>query len=183
MVTEGLISLCTYNVLLKMGHRRPLFLYFRLYKTVGSVQIFPITEFEPRTSGVGSDCSANWGTTTAHLYPMFALLICANETYDNSCSSKSFDISSSVTIIRTWLLKNQNHPDKQIPVDLKDLDRSESLRERETRSCLIRNKVVTWNLSVSKTMVATTLNIIFHNRDRLNKTCLAITLRWKSCYN
>ena len=27
-----------------------------------------MTGFEPRTSGIGSDHSANWATTTAHIY-------------------------------------------------------------------------------------------------------------------
>ena len=31
----------------------------------------PIIAFEPRTSGIGSDCSTNWGTTTAQIYQFF----------------------------------------------------------------------------------------------------------------
>ena len=46
-----------------MGHSRPLCLYFRLFNTVDrkqcSIQILPMTEFKPRTSGVG-----NSGATT-----------------------------------------------------------------------------------------------------------------------
>ena len=44
------------------------FLYFRLFNTVDIKQInvrfksLPITGFELRTSGVGSDCSTNWAT-------------------------------------------------------------------------------------------------------------------------
>ena len=41
-------------------HSRPLFLYFRFFNTVGSEyinKISPMTGFEPRTSGVGSDHS------------------------------------------------------------------------------------------------------------------------------
>ena len=42
-----------------MGHCRPLFLYFRLFNTVDSKQMFvkslPMTGFEPRISGVGGD--------------------------------------------------------------------------------------------------------------------------------
>ena len=40
--------------------------------TVDSKQMFninkflPMTGFEPRTSGIGSDCSTNWATTTSH---------------------------------------------------------------------------------------------------------------------
>ena len=30
-----------------------------------------MTGFEPRTSGIGSDCSTNWATTTAHYHPLF----------------------------------------------------------------------------------------------------------------
>ena len=46
-----------------MCHSRHLFLYFRLFNTVDSNQIFnktlPMTGFELRTSGVGSDRFAN----------------------------------------------------------------------------------------------------------------------------
>ena len=31
--------------------------------------IFPMTGFEPRTSGIVSDHSANWATTTTHAAP------------------------------------------------------------------------------------------------------------------
>ena len=56
-----------------MGHPRPLFLYFRLSNTQLTankcsieINIFsPLTGFEPRTSGIGSDRSTNWATTTA----------------------------------------------------------------------------------------------------------------------
>ena len=45
------------------------FLYFRLYNTVDSKQMFdkslPMTGFEPRIFGVGGDRSTNWATTTA----------------------------------------------------------------------------------------------------------------------
>ena len=46
-----------------------LFLSFQY--TVDSIQMFninkflPMTGFEPRTSGIGSNCSTNWATTTA----------------------------------------------------------------------------------------------------------------------
>ena len=30
-----------------------------------SIYFLPMTGFEPRTSGIGSDCSTNWATTTA----------------------------------------------------------------------------------------------------------------------
>ena len=56
-----------------MGHSWPLFIYlFRLFNTVQSKQvnkcsilILPMTGFEPRPSGIGSDCSTNWATTTS----------------------------------------------------------------------------------------------------------------------
>ena len=51
----------------KMGHSRPLFLYFCLFNTVDSkcsIYFLPMTGFEPRISGIGSDCSTNWVTTT-----------------------------------------------------------------------------------------------------------------------
>ena len=54
-----------------MGHSRPLFLYFRLINTVDSKQIYVryktllMTEFKPWTSGIVSNRSTNWATTTA----------------------------------------------------------------------------------------------------------------------
>ena len=48
---------------LKVGHSRPLFIYFRLFNTVDNKQmlnkILPMTGVEPRTSGIESDCSTN----------------------------------------------------------------------------------------------------------------------------
>ena len=54
-----------------MGHSWPLFLYFRLFNTVDSKQVnvqnksLPMTGFKPRTSGIRSNRSTNWATTTA----------------------------------------------------------------------------------------------------------------------
>ena len=48
-----------------MGHSRPLFLYFCLLAVIVQYKILPMNGFEPRTSGVGSNCSTNWATTTA----------------------------------------------------------------------------------------------------------------------
>ena len=56
----------------KMGHSRPPFFFFFSsfhHNTVGSKQMFyknlAMSGFEPWTSGIGSDRSANWATTTA----------------------------------------------------------------------------------------------------------------------
>ena len=53
-----------------MGHSRPLFLYFRLFNTVDSKQMFnkslPMPGFEPRISGVEGDRS----TTKAQPMPV-----------------------------------------------------------------------------------------------------------------
>ena len=56
---------------LKMGHSRPLFLYFSSFQyTVDKMfninKLLPMTGFEPRISGIGSDRSTNWVTTTSH---------------------------------------------------------------------------------------------------------------------
>ena len=55
-----------------MGHSRPLFSLFSSFQyTVDSKQMFninkflPMTGFEPRTFGIGSNRSTNWATTTA----------------------------------------------------------------------------------------------------------------------
>ena len=57
----------------KMGHSRPHLLYFRLFNTVDSKQInvrfksLLVCGFELRTSGIGSNRSTNWATTTARI--------------------------------------------------------------------------------------------------------------------
>ena len=47
----------------KVGHSRPLFIYFPLFNTVDNKQMFnkilPMSGVEPRTSGIESDCSTN----------------------------------------------------------------------------------------------------------------------------
>ena len=50
----------------KVGHSRPLFIYFHLFKTDDSkqvnkcsIQILRMTGFEPRTSDIGGNCSTN----------------------------------------------------------------------------------------------------------------------------
>ena len=54
---------------IKMGLSQPLFLYFRLFNAVDSknvqYKILSMTGFESQTSGIGSNCSTNWATTTA----------------------------------------------------------------------------------------------------------------------
>ena len=53
----------------KVGHSRPLFLYFRLFNTVDNKQMFnkilPMTGVELRTSGIESNRPTNWATTTS----------------------------------------------------------------------------------------------------------------------
>ena len=48
---------------------RPLFIYFRLFNTADNKQMFnkilPMTGVEPRTSGIESDRSTNWASTTS----------------------------------------------------------------------------------------------------------------------
>ena len=66
----------SYCFFFKMGHSRPLFLYFRHFNaqlTVNKCSIYiykflPMTGFEPRISGIGSDHSTNWATTTSQLF-------------------------------------------------------------------------------------------------------------------
>ena len=47
----------------KVGHSRPLFIYFRLFNTVDNKQMFnkilPMSGVEPRTSGIKSNRSTN----------------------------------------------------------------------------------------------------------------------------
>ena len=64
------LSLSSAFLFYKMDHSRPLFLYFvySIQLTVNNVQCtfsVPMTWFELRTSGVGSDRSTNWAKTTS----------------------------------------------------------------------------------------------------------------------
>ena len=64
-----------FNVFLWIAHSQPLFLYFRLFWIAIDRYVWdnllPMSGFEPRMSGAGSDCSANCATTTAlFLYSM-----------------------------------------------------------------------------------------------------------------
>ena len=55
------------------------FVYFRLINTFDrqhSIYVLPMTEFEPWTSGVGSDRSTNWVTSTANLLNPFYVHFC-----------------------------------------------------------------------------------------------------------
>ena len=51
------------KIIQKVGHSRPLFIYFRLFNTVDNKQMFnkilPMTGVKPRTSGIESDRSTN----------------------------------------------------------------------------------------------------------------------------
>ena len=66
-----------------MGHFRPLFLLFSSFQYSWQYRFnkfLPVTGFEPQTSGIGSDRSTNWATTTAlsclKLFS-FILTVCA----------------------------------------------------------------------------------------------------------
>ena len=56
-----------------------------------------MTGFEPRTSGVESDCSANWATTTAwNYYVSWFIIVCPT----GSCKQKWFIKSISFSYLR-----------------------------------------------------------------------------------
>ena len=63
--------------LLRKGHSRPLFLYFRLFNSVESkqysIKTFPLTGFKLRTSGARSDSFAKWPATTALGSPLVTI--------------------------------------------------------------------------------------------------------------
>ena len=63
MEMSGLQKLVQKNGFFKKGHSRPLFLYFCLFNALGNTQCLiktlPSMGFEPRTSGVRSDCFAD----------------------------------------------------------------------------------------------------------------------------
>ena len=58
-----------------MCHPQPLFLHFRRFYAVDRNKVLykklAMTGFELQTSGIGSNCSANWATTTVQLSKMF----------------------------------------------------------------------------------------------------------------
>ena len=68
--------LSIYISFLKVGHSLPLFIYFRLFNTADNKQvnkqmfnkILPMTRVELRTSGLESNRSTNWATTTSPQY-------------------------------------------------------------------------------------------------------------------
>ena len=70
-----------------MGNSRPIFRHFRLFFTVDNKQMFYMTGFEPRTSGVQIDRSTNWALTTALVQCNFATYI----------EALSLDVASHVT--------------------------------------------------------------------------------------
>ena len=65
----GLAQLLGWLQLFKMGHSRPLFLFsfFNSIDSKCSIQILPMKGFKLLISGIGSDSSTNWATTTAQL--------------------------------------------------------------------------------------------------------------------
>ena len=70
-----------------MGHSRPLFPFIFAFSTVNSKyfihhKILPMPGFELRTSGIGSNHSANWATTTAlkNLNILLTVQLSENET-------------------------------------------------------------------------------------------------------
>ena len=59
----------------KMGHSRPLFIFFRLFNRVDikrSIYILPMSGFKPQTSGVRRDYTTNWAPTTASRFTLEA---------------------------------------------------------------------------------------------------------------
>ena len=68
------------DVFFKMGPSRPHFHYFCLFNIVDSKMFNTIfltmTGFELWTSGIGSDRSTNWATTTAHENTRKYVIIC-----------------------------------------------------------------------------------------------------------
>ena len=60
------VSWC--HVFLKMGHSRPFFIYFHIFYLQ---LVDKMSGFEPRISGVRSNHSTNWATTTAPADVMF----------------------------------------------------------------------------------------------------------------
>ena len=59
------LKITTSTVFDRWALSRLLFLYFHLFYLQLMDIILPMVEFEPRISGVGSNCSANTATTTA----------------------------------------------------------------------------------------------------------------------
>ena len=91
-----------------MGHFRPLFSLFLSFQyTVDSKKMFnnflPMTGFEPRTSGIGSDRSTNWATQPLPIdnLPTFNFIIWSHWSH----SQKDVKWSKNLRIVMTFLLK------------------------------------------------------------------------------
>ena len=94
-----------------MGHSWPLFLYFfRFSNSIVKLvdKILPMTVFESQISGVGSDRSTNWATTTAPKGPRFGWWCCwsifqfSSPTGRPIRQSTSENSTSAVPTIETW---------------------------------------------------------------------------------
>ena len=79
---QNVIGLVLLPTLKKVGHFRPLFIYYCLFNTLVNKQvnkqmfnkILLMTGVEPRASGIKSDCSTHWATTTSHDPTTYSLL-------------------------------------------------------------------------------------------------------------
>ena len=67
-ITASLVSDCNDTTVFN-GPFPGLFSYFRLFNKIWH-KMLSMTEFELQTSGIGSNCSTNWATTTAPTSPL-----------------------------------------------------------------------------------------------------------------
>ena len=102
----GLIYNFAFNK--NMGHSRPLFLYFWLFNTAEIKQInvryksLPMTGFEPRISGIRSDCPTNWATPLP--------IVCFGQ-----CLQKCIEANWVSRIIHRYGRKNQFRVTLKVP--------------------------------------------------------------------
>ena len=75
-----------------MGHSRPLFYSIFTFSILQLVdKILPVSGFKPRISGVGSDRSTNWATTTAQ---DFYCLMTVSRLFNNLAGNTETDLKS-----------------------------------------------------------------------------------------
>ena len=78
-------------------HSQPLFVFIFVFSKVNSkhvqYKISPMTGFEPRTSAIGSNHSANLATTTAQNYRFFLTNLTSTKVWPSSCVTRFGEIS------------------------------------------------------------------------------------------
>ena len=74
-IDDAFLILLIINFMLNWANPSLDFLYVCLFNTVDSWYNLSMTRLEPQTSGIGSDCSTKWATTTALYYYYYTFFV------------------------------------------------------------------------------------------------------------